>query len=74
MRLLTSAEARAVLRIDQKTLVKIIDSGALTALRTGPGNASPYRISLKSLSKYTGETEKAIVEFLDDEKARVSAS
>lgn len=74
MRLLTAAETRAVLRVDQKTLVKIIDSGALTALRTGPGNASPYRISLKSLSKYTGETERAIIQFLDDEKAKAPAS
>ena len=70
MRLLTAAETRKVLRIDQKTLVKIIDSGALPALRTSPSKNAAYRISTRALAKYTGETEKSILDFLDREKAR----
>ena len=52
MKLLTAAEARAVLRIDQKTLIKLIKTGALPALKVGGGRSSPYRISEKALFEY----------------------
>ena len=59
MRLLTAAETRMVLRIDQKTLMKIIKSGALPALRIGTAKAAPIRISSKALAEYTGTPERS---------------
>jgi excisionase family DNA binding protein len=52
MELLTFEEVRTVLRIDKKTLRKIIDSGALPALKVGVAANSPYRISEKALHDY----------------------
>ena len=52
MKLLTAAETREILRIDQKTLIKLIKSGALPALKVGVGQNAPYRISEKALHEY----------------------
>ena len=74
MRLLTAAETRKFLRVDQKTLVKMIDAGDLTAFRIGTGEKAAWRISIRSLAKYSGETEKSIITFLTRDGAEVSAS
>ena len=73
MKMLTAAEARAVLRIDQKTLVKIIKSGALPALRLGDEHGH-IRISTKALAKYAGLTEQSVIEAVTHNGAKASAS
>jgi excisionase family DNA binding protein len=52
MKLLTAAEVRGILRVDQKTLIKLIKSGALPALKAGVGQNAPYRISENALNDY----------------------
>ena len=52
MKLLTFEEARAILRIDRKTLREIIRSGQLPAMKAGVSVRSPYRISEKALYAY----------------------
>jgi hypothetical protein len=74
MKLLTAAETRTVLRIDQKTLMKIIASGALPALRIGTAKNAPLRISSKALAEYTGTPERSIVELVTRETAKPKAS
>ena len=73
MKLLTAAEARAVLRVDQKTLVKIINSGALPALRIGNSHGH-IRISSKALAKYAGITEQSVIEAVTRESTQAPAS
>ena len=63
MRLLTASEVREILRIDQKTLIKLIKSGRLPALKVGTSINSPYRIS-----------EKALNDYIKRESAKASAS
>ena len=73
MKLLTAAEARTILRVDQKTLVKIINSGALPALRLNNSHGH-IRISSKALAKYAGITEQSVIEAVAHQDARAPAS
>jgi len=70
---LTAAETRTVLRIDQKTLLKIISSGALPAIKAGVDQKSHYRISAADLAKYSGLKEQDIIDFLNREHAEAAS-
>lgn len=72
MTLLTAAEARMVLRIDPKTLRKIIASGDLPALRIGTSRAAHIRISSKALAKYAGITEQSVIDQVTRENAKAA--
>ena len=52
MKLLTVDEVAETLRIDRKTVLRIIASGALPAMKAGVAGNSPYRISEKALFEY----------------------
>jgi excisionase family DNA binding protein len=51
--MLTSAEVRAKLRIGDKTLRRLIQSGAIEATKVGGGRwGGSYRITEEALAKY----------------------
>lgn len=52
MKLLTLDEAAAMLRLDKRSVLKIIESGALPAMKAGVAPNSPWRISEKALLEY----------------------
>ena len=52
MKLLTLEEASEMLRLDKRTVRRIIRSGALPAMKAGVSANSPYRISEKALLDY----------------------
>jgi excisionase family DNA binding protein len=52
IQMLTTDEVAEALRIDKRTLVKIIKAGKLPALKAGVGPSAGYRISEKALNEY----------------------
>ena len=52
MKLLTLDETAEVLRLDKRSVLKIIESGVLPAMKAGVAPNSPWRISEKALFEY----------------------
>jgi excisionase family DNA binding protein len=50
--MLTAAEVRAQLKISQRTLFRLIHSGQIEAIKTGPGRNAEIRVSEEALAAF----------------------
>ena len=59
--MLTESEAAALLKIDRRTLRRLIDAGRLAAIDVGSGGRRRYRIASVAIENITSRTQSVVV-------------